>query len=242
MFGFVCDIDVSLSPDDHAEEGEADDVGDCHHSGCAGAAALESPRDHWSGRAKSLARLVIANCGRIKPEEKLTLPHSPIASLVLSDSSQLTADGFEKLPDQIMYPYAEPYDLWSTKMLHDAQLVRKKCLTVPRWSTKMLHNAQMASRNVSRRPSGQQDCLTAPIWSEMFHDAQRPEGSQTSSRWSGAVAFQSRSRPGLEPTHEFVRRVQGRSLGGAITCRGTSLLSNACKIPHRCVRPRGTTT
>nr|CAD7568004.1 unnamed protein product [Timema californicum] len=36
---------------------------------------------------------------------------SPMASLVLSDSSQLTDDGFEKLPDQIMYPYAEPYDL-----------------------------------------------------------------------------------------------------------------------------------
>nr|CAD7425272.1 unnamed protein product [Timema monikensis] len=36
---------------------------------------------------------------------------SPIAYLVLIDSSQLTADGFEKLPDQIMYPYAEPYDL-----------------------------------------------------------------------------------------------------------------------------------
>nr|CAD7587953.1 unnamed protein product [Timema genevievae] len=33
-----------------------------------------------------------------------------MASLVLTDSSQLTADGFEKLPDQIMYPYAEPYD------------------------------------------------------------------------------------------------------------------------------------
>nr|CAD7570331.1 unnamed protein product [Timema californicum] len=32
---------------------------------------------------------------------------SPIAYLVLTDSSQLTADGFEKLPDQIMYPYAE---------------------------------------------------------------------------------------------------------------------------------------
>nr|CAD7203541.1 unnamed protein product [Timema douglasi] len=34
-----------------------------------------------------------------------------MTSLVLTDSSQLTADGFEKLPDQIMYPYAEPYDL-----------------------------------------------------------------------------------------------------------------------------------
>nr|CAD7400899.1 unnamed protein product [Timema poppensis] len=35
---------------------------------------------------------------------------SPMASLVLTDNSQLTADGFEKLPDQIRYPYAEPYD------------------------------------------------------------------------------------------------------------------------------------
>nr|CAD7610500.1 unnamed protein product [Timema genevievae] len=36
---------------------------------------------------------------------------SPMTSLVLTDSSQLTADGFEKLPDQIMYPSAETYDL-----------------------------------------------------------------------------------------------------------------------------------
>nr|CAD7401924.1 unnamed protein product [Timema poppensis] len=35
---------------------------------------------------------------------------SPMASLVLTDSSQLTTGGFEKLPDQIIYPYAEPYD------------------------------------------------------------------------------------------------------------------------------------
>nr|CAD7459576.1 unnamed protein product [Timema tahoe] len=36
---------------------------------------------------------------------------SSMTSLVLTDRSQLTADGFEKLPDQIMYPYAETYDL-----------------------------------------------------------------------------------------------------------------------------------
>nr|CAD7265016.1 unnamed protein product [Timema shepardi] len=36
---------------------------------------------------------------------------SPVASLGLTDSSQLTSDGFEKLPDLIMYPYAEPYYL-----------------------------------------------------------------------------------------------------------------------------------
>nr|CAD7452380.1 unnamed protein product [Timema tahoe] len=36
---------------------------------------------------------------------------SSVTSLVLTDSSQLRADDFEELPDQIMYPYAEPYDL-----------------------------------------------------------------------------------------------------------------------------------
>nr|CAD7451831.1 unnamed protein product [Timema tahoe] len=39
---------------------------------------------------------------------------SPMTSLVLTDSSQLTAGGFKKLPDQIMYPYAEAYDLQKT--------------------------------------------------------------------------------------------------------------------------------
>nr|CAD7398800.1 unnamed protein product [Timema cristinae] len=36
---------------------------------------------------------------------------SPMASLVLTDNSQLTVDSFKKLPDQITYPYAEPDDL-----------------------------------------------------------------------------------------------------------------------------------
>nr|CAD7443163.1 unnamed protein product [Timema bartmani] len=36
------------------------------------------------------------------------------AYVVLTDSSQRTSDGFKKLPDQIMYPYAEPYDLQKT--------------------------------------------------------------------------------------------------------------------------------
>nr|CAD7410057.1 unnamed protein product [Timema poppensis] len=36
---------------------------------------------------------------------------STMTSLVLSDSSQLTADDFERSPDQIMYSYFEPYDL-----------------------------------------------------------------------------------------------------------------------------------
>nr|CAD7406205.1 unnamed protein product [Timema cristinae] len=36
--------------------------------------------------------------------------NSLMTSLVLTDSSQLRDDDFEKLPDKIMYPYAEPYD------------------------------------------------------------------------------------------------------------------------------------
>nr|CAD7414014.1 unnamed protein product [Timema poppensis] len=36
------------------------------------------------------------------------LRNSPVASLVLTDSSQLTVKNFEKLPDQITYPYAKP--------------------------------------------------------------------------------------------------------------------------------------
>nr|CAD7264944.1 unnamed protein product [Timema shepardi] len=45
------------------------------------------------------------------PNEYRRMYSSPMASLVLTDSSQLTAKSFEKLPDQVMYPYAEPYDL-----------------------------------------------------------------------------------------------------------------------------------
>nr|CAD7458673.1 unnamed protein product [Timema tahoe] len=45
---------------------------------------------------------------RAKKRKRLTLEETYV---VLTDSSQLTSDGFEKLPDQIMYPYAEPYDL-----------------------------------------------------------------------------------------------------------------------------------
>nr|CAD7393392.1 unnamed protein product [Timema cristinae] len=44
-------------------------------------------------------------------EKSLVTYSSIMASLMLSDSSQLTADGFENLPDQIIYPYVEPYDL-----------------------------------------------------------------------------------------------------------------------------------
>nr|CAD7577566.1 unnamed protein product [Timema californicum] len=44
---------------------------------------------------------------------------SPITSLVLTERSQLTAESFEKLPDQITYPYAEPDEL------------QKMCLAAP---------------------------------------------------------------------------------------------------------------
>nr|CAD7433200.1 unnamed protein product [Timema monikensis] len=46
-----------------------------------------------------------------KPPRKGGYCISPMASLVLTDSSQLTSDSFKKLPDQTTYPYAEPDDL-----------------------------------------------------------------------------------------------------------------------------------
>nr|CAD7424983.1 unnamed protein product [Timema monikensis] len=45
------------------------------------------------------------------PKRVIKFTNHRDASLVLTYSSQLTADGFKKLPDQIMYPYAEPNDL-----------------------------------------------------------------------------------------------------------------------------------
>nr|CAD7193634.1 unnamed protein product [Timema douglasi] len=54
---------------------------------------------------------------------------STMASLVLSDSSQLTADGFEKLPDQIIYLWAEPYDL--QKHLSSKATIVKEAFYVP---------------------------------------------------------------------------------------------------------------
>nr|CAD7203775.1 unnamed protein product [Timema douglasi] len=49
----------------------------------------------------------------------------PMASLVLTDSSQLKTKSFEKLPDQSMYPYAEPYDL-QKHLFSSCQSVPKK--------------------------------------------------------------------------------------------------------------------
>nr|CAD7567584.1 unnamed protein product [Timema californicum] len=45
------------------------------------------------------------------PGEGKVTYSSPVASLVPTDSSQLTVDSFKKLPDQITYPYVEPDDL-----------------------------------------------------------------------------------------------------------------------------------
>nr|CAD7267677.1 unnamed protein product [Timema shepardi] len=46
-------------------------------------------------------------CLESEGDKFVVVDDSPMASLVLTDSSQLRADSFEKLPDQIMYPYAE---------------------------------------------------------------------------------------------------------------------------------------
>nr|CAD7409529.1 unnamed protein product [Timema cristinae] len=49
-----------------------------------------------------------------------------MASLVLTDSSQLTSDSFKKLPDQTTYPYAEPDDLQKHKSAVSCQSAPKK--------------------------------------------------------------------------------------------------------------------
>nr|CAD7395973.1 unnamed protein product [Timema poppensis] len=57
--------------------------------------------------------------------------HSPMASLVLTDSRQLTADSFETLADQIMYPYAEPYDL-QKHVFSNCQKSAVSCQSAPK--------------------------------------------------------------------------------------------------------------
>nr|CAD7423608.1 unnamed protein product [Timema monikensis] len=57
--------------------------------------------------------------------------NSTITSLVLTDSSQLRADGFEKLPDQIKYPYAEPYRICKNMCLAGQPQVFKVVQTTP---------------------------------------------------------------------------------------------------------------
>nr|CAD7394090.1 unnamed protein product [Timema cristinae] len=55
--------------------------------------------------AKSMSSEVILS--QVRPMKT----SSPTASLVLTDSLKLTAERFEKLSDQVMFPNAEPYDL-----------------------------------------------------------------------------------------------------------------------------------
>nr|CAD7572656.1 unnamed protein product [Timema californicum] len=62
-------------------------------------------------QANKLSSGVYSKDDDVELQEYHMIYSSPMASLVLTDSSQLTADGFEKLPDQITYPYAEPYNL-----------------------------------------------------------------------------------------------------------------------------------
>nr|CAD7413019.1 unnamed protein product [Timema poppensis] len=70
---------------------------------------------HYEEITKKHLKEIHYELGLIKlcwPELPITGLHSsPMTCLVLTDSSQLRADSFEKLPDQIMYPYAEPHDL-----------------------------------------------------------------------------------------------------------------------------------
>nr|CAD7409477.1 unnamed protein product [Timema poppensis] len=65
----------------------------------------------------------------------LSTEGSPMASLELTDSSQLTDDGFENLPDQIIYPYTPNHMICENMCLaavtSDSQHQRSRGATVP---------------------------------------------------------------------------------------------------------------
>nr|CAD7257476.1 unnamed protein product [Timema shepardi] len=77
-----------------------------------------------------------------------------MASLVLTDSSQLTADGFEKLPDQIMYPYAEPYELQK----HLKRVVERNNIA----TTYLSCNLDVTGANKQSRVHRRQFCHCSP--------------------------------------------------------------------------------
>nr|CAD7449273.1 unnamed protein product [Timema bartmani] len=78
------------------------------------------PKSGLCGGVDSQGKLLTLPCNENTPficEQQLC---SPMASLVLTDSSQLTADGFEKPPDQIMTKYLYFQDVGYYKMYEGA--------------------------------------------------------------------------------------------------------------------------
>nr|CAD7197909.1 unnamed protein product [Timema douglasi] len=73
--------------------------------------AEKKARQKKSGKPSSISVLDFPITGNPVHAPTDLVYINPMASLALTDSSQLTAKNFEKLPDQIIYPYAEPYGL-----------------------------------------------------------------------------------------------------------------------------------
>nr|CAD7264984.1 unnamed protein product [Timema shepardi] len=70
------------------------------------------PVQHESDAIDRLTTDADLSSSRAQSEFEVSFYYSAhTTSLVLTDSSQLTSDSSEKTPDQIMYPYAGPYDL-----------------------------------------------------------------------------------------------------------------------------------
>nr|CAD7404369.1 unnamed protein product [Timema poppensis] len=94
------------------------DVGKQTSPGCLEFTPRRSCGCGLRGTTRTLTDIFFAMCLNFSFPSRLTIRSdythiysSPMASLVLNDSSHLAADGFEKLSDQIMHPYAKPYDL-----------------------------------------------------------------------------------------------------------------------------------
>nr|CAD7417271.1 unnamed protein product [Timema poppensis] len=103
----------------------------------------------------------------------------PMASLVLTDSSQLISGGFEKLPDQIMYPYAEPYDLQKHVFSSCHFLQSKFRQRVRTWVSGPVYNLAKYSKVV-------------PYWINIPRPrtAQEFVGSRYSSRFRGSMGLE----------------------------------------------------
>nr|CAD7261645.1 unnamed protein product [Timema shepardi] len=106
--GFICGITLELDQYDHDGEDLAVEL---NTTSALANYATEAGKKCEDTLPVNFGYDVITTCSielTLEDQIDCQVLSSPVASLVLTDSSQLTADGFEKLPDQIMYPYAEP--------------------------------------------------------------------------------------------------------------------------------------
>nr|CAD7431837.1 unnamed protein product [Timema monikensis] len=132
--------------------------------------------------------------------------------LVLTDISQLTDDGFEKLPGQIMYPYAKSYDLekhLERAVLYDERsairaqirIVRRTMSesTTTTTTTTTKTTKSTSSVEVTQRLSGR--------------EAPRPTGDRDSPRRRGSHERPDEAEPGRRPSSGYEPNASGKPQG-----------------------------